>query len=67
MHLKDLEVFGWEPPTYAPVGEGNLDWDAILAACRAGGTEWGIVEQDVCRRDPFECLASSYRFLNGRM
>jgi sugar phosphate isomerase/epimerase len=67
VHLKDLEVFGWEAPTYAPVGEGNLDWDAILTACREGGTEWGIVEQDTCRRDPFDCLASSYRFLSGRV
>ncbi|RYG25452.1 sugar phosphate isomerase/epimerase [bacterium] len=67
VHLKDLEVFGWEAPTYAPVGEGNLDWDAILAACREGGTEWGIVEQDTCRRDPFDCLASSYRFLSERV
>ncbi len=65
VHLKDLEVVGWEPPTYAPVGEGNLDWDAILDACRVGETEWLIVEQDTCRRDPFDCLASSYRFLEA--
>lgn len=65
VHLKDLEVVGWESPTYAPVGEGNLDWDAILAACREGGTEWAIVEQDVCRRDPFDCLGSSLRFLRA--
>ncbi len=63
VHLKDLEVIGWEPPTFAPVGEGNLDWTAILHACRAGGTEWLIVEQDVCRRDPFDCLESSLRHL----
>lgn len=63
VHFKDLEVIGWEPPTFAPVGEGNLDWDGIVEACRAGGTEWAIVEQDTCRRDPFDCLASSYEFL----
>ena len=67
VHLKDLEVTGWQPPTFAPVGEGNLDWDAILEACRLGGTEWGIVEQDICRRDPFECLASSYGFLSAKL
>lgn len=65
VHFKDLEVLGWEPPTFAPVGEGNLDWPAILDACRAGGTEWAIVEQDVCRRDPFDCLASSLGFLRA--
>lgn len=66
VHLKDLEVVGWEGAKYAPVGEGNLDWDAILDACRAGGTEWLIVEQDVCRRDPYDCLASSLRFLRSQ-
>jgi len=67
VHLKDLEVFGWEAPTYAPVGEGNLDWDAILDACRAGETEWLIVEQDTCRRDAFDCLRSSFEFLKGKV
>jgi sugar phosphate isomerase/epimerase len=63
VHLKDMEVVGGEGPVMAPVGEGNLDWDEILEACRAGGTEWLIVEQDICRRDPFDCLDSSFRFL----
>ncbi len=67
VHLKDLEVFGWEAPTYAPVGEGNLDWEAILEACRSGGTEWLIVEQDTCRRDAFDCLQSSFDFLKGKV
>lgn len=67
IHFKDLEVLGWEPPTFAPVGEGNLDWNGIIEACREGGTEWAIVEQDTCRRDPFDCLASSLRFLRDRL
>ena len=67
VHLKDLEILGWEPPAFAPVGEGNLDWTPILDACRSGGTEWLIVEQDVCRRDPFDCLASSHRYLSARL
>ncbi len=67
IHLKDLEIVGWEGAKFAPVGEGNLDWDAIVEACRSGGTEWAIVEQDTCRRDPFDCLASSYRFLSAQL
>jgi len=65
IHLKDMEVVAGDGPVMAPVGEGNLDWPAILDACREGGTEWLIVEQDTCRRDPFDCLASSYRFLSA--
>ncbi len=63
VHLKDMEVVLGEGPVMAPVGEGNLDWPDILDACREGGTEWLIVEQDVCRRDPYDCLASSLRHL----
>jgi len=67
VHLKDREVVPKEGPVMAPVGEGLLDWDEILAACREGGTEWLVVEQDVCRRDPFDCLASSFDFLSSRL
>lgn len=65
IHAKDREVVSKDGPVMAPVGEGLMDWSGILAACREGGTEWVVVEQDVCRRDPFDCLDSSYRYLNG--
>jgi sugar phosphate isomerase/epimerase len=64
IHVKDGEVVPEVGHVMAPVGEGNQDWRGILEACRLGGTEWLVVEQDVCRRDPFECLASSYDFLS---
>lgn len=66
IHFKDRgESQGGEPAMEA-IGEGSLDWDAIIAACRDGGTEWAIVEQDICPRDPFDCLNSSYVFLTGK-
>jgi sugar phosphate isomerase/epimerase len=49
----------------AEIGEGNLDWADVLAACRDAGVEWLIVEQDECRRDPFESLAISRRNLRS--
>jgi len=64
IHVKDREVAGGEP-VMAPVGEGNLDWEHLLPACAAAGVEWYAVEQDACRRDPFDCLRSSYQFLSG--
>ena len=63
VHLKDREMVGSEP-VMAPVGEGNLDWEEILPALQAAGTEWYCVEQDVCRRDPFDCLRSSFEYLS---
>ena len=64
IHVKDSEVVGGQP-VMAPVGEGNLDWPHLLPACAAAGVEWYAVEQDVCRRDPFDCLRSSFEFLSN--
>jgi sugar phosphate isomerase/epimerase len=65
IHIKDKEVAEREP-VMAPIGEGNLDWEHILPACEEAGVEWYAVEQDVCRRDPFDCLRSSFEFLSGQ-
>jgi len=62
VHLKDMVVIDGEP-AMAEIGEGNLDWPDVLRACDEAGTELLIVEQDVCRRDPFESLAISRRNL----
>lgn len=64
IHVKDKEMVGNEA-VMAPVGEGNLDWPHLLTACAAAGVEWYAVEQDDCRRDPFDCLRSSFEFLRG--
>ena len=47
----------------AEIGEGNLDWPEILSACHEAGTEWLVVEQDECARDPLESLAMSFQNL----
>jgi len=57
-------VWGMEP-IMAEIGEGNLNWPEIIKACREAGVIWYIVEQDVCRRDPFESLAISLRNLRA--
>jgi sugar phosphate isomerase/epimerase len=59
VHLKDMTVVGGKT-VMAEVGEGNLEWARILAACRTADTEWLVVEQDECRRDPVESLAISF-------
>ena len=63
IHLKDKEVVPKDGPVMAAIGEGNLDWEHILPACASAGVEIYAVEQDVCRRDPFDCLRSSFEFL----
>ncbi len=66
VHLKDMAVVGGKT-VMAEVGEGNLDWARILDACRIAGTEWLVVEQDECRRDPIESLEISFSNLTTLM
>jgi len=67
-HLKDMT--GDARATFAEVGEGVLDWAAILAAAEGAGTIWHCVEQDRCDRPPLESarlsLANLRRWGLGR-
>jgi sugar phosphate isomerase/epimerase len=48
----------------AEIGEGNLNWSAIIDACDAAGVEYALVEQDqTYDRTPFEALEISYNNL----
>lgn len=61
LHLKDMAVLENREQRYAEIGEGNLNWPAILTAAEESGVEYLLVEQDSCyERDPFESLAISY-------
>jgi sugar phosphate isomerase/epimerase len=64
VHLKDMVMLDGAQ-AMAEVGEGNLNWPAILQACGEAGVEWYAVEQDECRRDPFESLRISYENLKA--
>lgn len=66
IHLKDLKANTDNTTEMAEVGEGNLDWDEILSACGEAGAKWALVEQDVCRRDPFESMKISHDYLTGK-
>jgi len=66
VHFKDLAVLCENKGEIAEVGQGNLDWDDIIAACEEAGTKWALVEQDICRRDPFESMKMSYDYLVGK-
>ena len=66
LHLKDMVVTPEREQRMAEIGEGNMNWPAILQAAEEGGVEWYLVEQDECYgRDPFESLAISYRNLRA--
>jgi sugar phosphate isomerase/epimerase len=68
IHLKDMAVTlenGTALPEMAEIGEGNLNWPGILAACQEANVAWYAIEQDICKRDPFESLEISYNNLKA--
>ena len=64
LHVKDMVISQEREQRFAEIGEGNLNWPAILEAAEQAEVEYCLVEQDRCyERDPFESLAISYRNL----
>ncbi len=64
-HYKDMAI-SEKTQRFAPIGEGNLNWNKIVPAFEAIGAEYGFVEQDDCYgRDEFDCLKSSYDYLKA--
>jgi len=62
VHIKDMIGEG-DKRTYAEIGEGIIDFQAIFAASEAQGAEWYIVEQDICQRPSLESAALSLKNL----
>jgi sugar phosphate isomerase/epimerase len=60
LHIKDGPAVQGAPMT--AVGDGTLDFPAILAASN-GAAEWLIVELDECATDMFTAVERSYRYL----
>ena len=58
LHLKDRK-----DNTYAEVGQGELNWHAIMREAGQGGIQWVVTEQDETRRTPAESVAISRTYL----
>lgn len=66
VHFKDLAMWEGEP-RICEVGEGNLDWPAIIKACQDTNVRWYSIEQDIewPGRDIFESIKISYNNLRA--
>lgn len=63
LHLKEYGIVDWKP-VMMEVGYGNLNWKKIIDATEKGGyCKWFIIEEDVCRFDPFVSLKMSFDYL----
>lgn len=63
MHLKDRDR---ADGSFAPVGTGDLPLDALVAAAPGVGTEYLIVEQDVCKGPAIDAVTLSYNNLKAK-
>ncbi len=73
IHFKDMSAVIGENKyelnirRIAPIGEGLMNYDAIIQACLEENIEIGYVELDDCYgADPFDAMKRSYEFLSNR-
>lgn len=68
IHMKDYGVSrDNRTGTMMEIGNGNLNWPAIIQAAEKSGCEWFIVEQDICPGDPFESIKISYEYIKTNL
>ncbi len=65
VHLKNSAVLPDGREVLMPVGQGNIDWPPILAACRETGVRFVLAEQERWEKDPFLCMEESFTYLTG--
>ena len=59
VHFKDFVVDAAGTEHLTPVGHGQTDWRAAVAACRETGVPWAFAEQEKWEKDAFDCMRES--------
>lgn len=67
IHMKDYRLDADLKPVFAEIGQGNIDFKAVVKAAEKAGTEYYVVEQDVCSGSPFDSLAISFRYIQENL
>ena len=63
VHLKDRDLIDG---SFAPVGTGDLPLDALIAAALESGTQYFLVEQDICKGPAIDAVTLSYNNLKAK-
>ena len=63
IHLKDRDLIDG---SFAPVGTGDLPLDALIAAAGESGTQYLLVEQDICKGPALDAVTLSYNNLKAK-
>lgn len=68
IHLKDYGIDSPCEVKIKEIGQGNLNWDRIIAAAEKTPIEWYIIEQDNnwIDNDPFKSVAVSFQYVSER-
>lgn len=53
--------------TLVPAGQGDVNWDGVVAACVETGVAYGFVEQERWDRDPYDCLGEALDWLETEL
>ncbi|MCL2499063.1 MAG: sugar phosphate isomerase/epimerase [Defluviitaleaceae bacterium] len=75
VHFKEYAIddrnydcgIGSIPWRFAEVGQGNINWQAVIEACREIGIEWYCIEQDLHRGCAFDSLKISIDYMRNTL
>jgi sugar phosphate isomerase/epimerase len=65
VHFKDGKI-GGPDPYFCEVGQGELQWDGIIAACKEVNVEFVSIELDTCPHEPLESVRMSVEYIRGK-
>lgn len=66
VHFKDMAIdLENVTQTMTECGTGNIRFKPIMDVCEEVGVEHAVIEQDICRIDPFESLRISFENLRA--
>lgn len=58
-HFKDIDENGF----FTQVGQGKINWDGVIDACKKQNVEYAVIENDQPQIDPVEAVRQSREFL----
>jgi len=64
VHFKDMGIIK-NQQVMPPIGDGNLNWERIIKACKKAKVKYVLVEMDSPTIDPFEALKKSLENLKN--
>ena len=66
LDMKDFYAIFLSLAQFAEVGQGNMNWPALLPAAEKAGAEYFLIEQDdTYGRDPIDCIRESREYLKS--